>query len=56
MSVLARMVQRGTLSVVLITHRLREVMDFADDVTVLRRGRVVTSLPFGNPTRRNSPS
>ncbi len=45
MGVLSRMVQRGTLSVVLITHRLREVMDFADDVTVLRHGRVITSLP-----------
>ena len=53
MSVLARMVRRGTLSVVLITHRLREVMDFADDVTVLRRGRVVTSAPVrkSNPEK-----
>jgi simple sugar transport system ATP-binding protein len=31
-------------SVVLITHKFREVMDFADDVTVLRRGRMVASL------------
>ena len=45
MGVLARMVERGALSVVLITHKLREVMDFADDVTVLRHGRVVGSLP-----------
>ena len=44
MGVLSRMVQRGTLSVILITHRLREVMDYADDVTVLRGGRLVTSL------------
>ena len=44
MGVLSRMVQRGTLSVILITHRLREVMDYADEVTVLRGGRLVTSL------------
>ena len=44
MGVLSRMVQRGTLSVILITHRLREVMDYADNVTVLRGGRLVTSL------------
>ena len=44
MGVLSRMVQRGNLSVVLITHRLREVMDYADEVTVLRGGRLVTSL------------
>ncbi len=28
-------------SVVLVTHKLHEALDFADDVTVLRRGRVV---------------
>lgn len=32
-------------SVVLITHRIREALDVADDVTVLRRGRTVWSLP-----------
>jgi general nucleoside transport system ATP-binding protein len=45
MGVLVRMVERGNLSVVLITHKLRDVMDFADDVTVLRHGHVVASLP-----------
>ena len=34
------MVERGELSVALITHKFREVTAFADDVTVLRRGRV----------------
>ena len=33
----------GSLTVVLITHKFREVMAFADDVTVLRHGRVVAS-------------
>ena len=33
----------GDCSVVLITHKFREVLAFADDVTVLRRGRLVAS-------------
>ncbi len=32
-------------SVILITHKLREVMDIADTITVMRRGRSVASLP-----------
>ncbi|MCU0969573.1 MAG: ABC transporter ATP-binding protein [Rubrivivax sp.] len=34
----------GDCSVVMITHKFREVMAFADDVTVLRRGRLVASM------------
>jgi simple sugar transport system ATP-binding protein len=33
----------GQCSIVMITHKFREVMAFADDVTVLRRGRLVAS-------------
>jgi simple sugar transport system ATP-binding protein len=33
--------RRGRLSVLMITHKLREVVAFADGATVLRRGRVV---------------
>ncbi len=33
----------GDCSVVMITHKFREVMAFADDVTVLRRGKLVDS-------------
>ncbi|KAA0595364.1 simple sugar transport system ATP-binding protein [Azospirillum lipoferum] len=33
----------GRLSVLIITHKFREVMAFADDVTVLRRGRLAGS-------------
>ena len=33
----------GDCSVVMITHKFREVMAFADDVTVLRRGALVAS-------------
>jgi len=36
---LRRLVDRGELSVLLITHKFREVQTFADSVTVLRRGR-----------------
>jgi simple sugar transport system ATP-binding protein len=36
--------ERGR-SVVLITHRLRDALSFADDVTVLRRGGTVAALP-----------
>lgn len=45
MGVLSTMVHRGVLSVILITHKLREVAAFADEVTVLRRSRFVVSLP-----------
>jgi simple sugar transport system ATP-binding protein len=45
MGVLSTMVRRGVLSVILITHKLREVFAFADEVTVLRRGRFVVSMP-----------
>ena len=37
-------VHTGACTVVLITHKFREVTDFADDVSVLRRGRLVGSL------------
>jgi general nucleoside transport system ATP-binding protein len=37
--VLTGLVRAGSLSVLLITHKLREVMAFAHRVTILRRGR-----------------
>ena len=43
MSVLRGMVRSGNLSVLLITHKLREVTTFADVVTVMRRGRWVAT-------------
>jgi general nucleoside transport system ATP-binding protein len=42
MTTLRGMVRNGSLSVLLITHKLREVMAFADEVTIMRRGRWVT--------------
>ena len=45
LGVLSSLVKHGTLSVILITHKLREVMEYADEVTVLRRGCRVLSTP-----------
>ena len=39
LGLLRRMVDRGELSVLLITHKFREVFAFCDGVTVLRRGK-----------------
>jgi ABC-type uncharacterized transport system ATPase subunit len=44
------MVSEGK-SVIFITHKLDEVMEFADRVTVLRAGRVVATLPIGQTTK-----
>jgi general nucleoside transport system ATP-binding protein len=40
LTLLKGMTRAGRLSVLLITHKFREVMQFADGVTVLRHGRV----------------
>jgi ABC-type uncharacterized transport system ATPase subunit len=40
LAMLRGLVDAGQLSVAIITHKFREVTAFADDVTVLRRGRV----------------
>jgi ABC-type uncharacterized transport system ATPase subunit len=45
MTILTAMVKSGVLSVLLITHKLREVVAFADEVTVLRHGHLVASKP-----------
>jgi simple sugar transport system ATP-binding protein len=45
MTILSGMVRGGSLSVLLITHKLREVTAFADEVTVMRRGRFVACKP-----------
>ncbi|MFZ2449703.1 MAG: ABC transporter ATP-binding protein [Methylovulum miyakonense] len=38
------------LSVLIITHKFREVMNFADDVSVLRRGKLAYSGPLAEKT------
>jgi simple sugar transport system ATP-binding protein len=41
LSMMHAMTRAGDISIVLITHKFREVTQFADEVTVLRRGRGV---------------
>ena len=43
------MVEAGDLTILMITHKFREVMAFADEVTVLRRGKLA-----GQRARRRS--
>lgn len=43
-AMLSRLKEQGT-TIILITHKLREVLGHSDHVTVLRRGRVVMSVP-----------
>lgn len=42
-SILKQMKKDG-LSIILITHKLKEVMDIADRVTVLKKGRFITTV------------
>ena len=35
----------GRCSIILITHKFKEVLTYADDVSVLRQGRLVDSMP-----------
>ena len=45
LGLLHAMARDGAVTVVMITHKLREVLRFADDVTVLRRGSNVGNGP-----------
>jgi ABC-type uncharacterized transport system ATPase subunit len=45
LSTLRGMVEKRELSVAIITHKFREVTAFADDVTILRRGRFAGGGP-----------
>src|SRR5258708_33998267 len=40
LGMLRQMVVRNELTILMITHKFREVIAFADKVTILRRGRV----------------
>src|SRR3954469_1160892 len=40
LGLLRAMVERGELTILMITHKFREVMAFADEVTILRRGKL----------------
>jgi ABC-type uncharacterized transport system ATPase subunit len=45
-----QMAERGELSVLMITHKFREVLAFADHVSILRRGKLVASAPVATLT------
>ena len=49
----ARRFASGGHAVVLITHKLRDALDVADEVTVLRAGRVVLSAGAASVTERS---
>ena len=40
LGMLRAMVVNGELTILMITHKFREVMAFADEVTILRRGKL----------------
>ncbi|SAL21588.1 ABC transporter [Caballeronia turbans] len=42
---------RGELTVLMITHKFREVMAYADDVTVLRKGKLVGTSAVAQTSR-----
>jgi simple sugar transport system ATP-binding protein len=50
LGLLRAMVGRGEITVLMITHKFREVMAFADRVTILRRGRMVGGGEIGDLT------
>jgi ABC-type uncharacterized transport system ATPase subunit len=43
--VILRNLQREGMSIIFITHKLNEVLEIADRITVLRRGRVIDTVP-----------
>ncbi|MET0819682.1 MAG: sugar ABC transporter ATP-binding protein [Aeromicrobium sp.] len=44
--------QRDGVGILYISHRLEEVLQVSDDVTVLRNGRFVTTVPAASTSRR----
>jgi ABC-type uncharacterized transport system ATPase subunit len=51
LGLLRRMTREGKLTVLTITHKFREVMAYADEVTVLRRGRFAGTGKVSDLTR-----
>src|SRR5918992_5376340 len=43
--------QREGMSIIFISHKLREVLDIADRITVLRRGKKIDTVPREGATR-----
>ncbi|MBL8700325.1 MAG: ABC transporter ATP-binding protein [Alphaproteobacteria bacterium] len=46
-----RALKREGKTIVLITHKLREILDVTDDVSVMRQGAMVATLPTREATR-----
>ncbi|WP_206002963.1 ABC transporter ATP-binding protein [Paraburkholderia polaris] len=51
LGLMRELTSRGELTVLMITHKFREVMAYADDVTVLRKGRQVGTSAVANTSR-----
>ena len=43
MVIMRNLVKEGK-SIILITHKLKEIMEIADTVTIIRRGKVIDTL------------
>ncbi len=52
LTMLRAMARAGTVSILMITHKFREVTEYADEVTILRRGRLVGHAPTADLTIR----
>ncbi|MGQ0502789.1 MAG: ABC transporter ATP-binding protein [Panacagrimonas sp.] len=50
LGLLRDMAHRGDITVLMITHKFGEVLAYADEVTVLRRGRLVAQSPVAAAT------
>jgi general nucleoside transport system ATP-binding protein len=51
LGLMRELTRRGQLTVLMITHKFREVMAYADDVTVLRKGRQVGTSAVAHTSR-----
>jgi general nucleoside transport system ATP-binding protein len=49
-AIIKKMVNDG-ISVILITHKLHEVMSISNEVTILRKGKVIDTLPTAGNTK-----
>jgi len=49
-AIIEKMIKDG-ISVILITHKLHEVMNISDEVTILRKGKVIDTVPTQGNTK-----
>jgi ABC-type uncharacterized transport system ATPase subunit len=48
-----RSLQEGGMSIIFISHKLNEVLDIADRISVLRRGKLIETLPAEGATEES---